>query len=40
MGRADVAALFEQNLEQEQHTLEEVRQATDRVAAETVQRAA
>jgi ferritin-like metal-binding protein YciE len=40
MGRADVVALFEQNLEQEEHTLEEVKRATDRVAAETVQRAA
>jgi ferritin-like metal-binding protein YciE len=37
MGRHDVAALLRQNLEQEQHTLEEVRRAAERVAEETLQ---
>jgi ferritin-like metal-binding protein YciE len=38
MDLQDVAALLRQNLEQEQHTLEEVRRATQRVAAEIPQR--
>jgi ferritin-like metal-binding protein YciE len=33
MGRQDVAELLEQNLEQEQHTLGEVKQSLERVAA-------
>ena len=33
MGRQDVARLLEQNLEQEQHTLGEVKQSLERVAA-------
>lgn len=37
MGRQDVAELMRQNLEQEQHTLEEVRRAAERIAAETLQ---
>ena len=37
MGRQDVADLLRQNLEQEQHTLEEVRRAAERIATETLQ---
>ena len=37
MGRDDVAALLRENLEQEQHTLEEVRRAAERIAEETLQ---
>ena len=37
MGRQDVADLLRQNLEQEQHTLEEVRRAAERIASETLQ---
>ena len=37
MGRDDVAALLRANLEQEQHTLELVRQAAERIAEETLQ---
>jgi ferritin-like metal-binding protein YciE len=37
MGKQDVVALLRQNLEQEQHTLEEVRQATRTIAEETLQ---
>ena len=33
MGKGDVVDLLKQNLEQEQHTLEEVKQATERAAA-------
>ena len=33
MGREDVVRLLEQNLEQEQHTLEEVEGASERAAA-------
>jgi ferritin-like metal-binding protein YciE len=33
MGRDDVVRLLQQNLEQEQHTLEEVKSATERVVA-------
>ena len=32
MGRDDVVRLLEQNLEQEQHTLDEVKQSLERVA--------
>jgi ferritin-like metal-binding protein YciE len=32
MGHDDVADLLQQNLEQEQHTLEEVKQATQKLA--------
>jgi ferritin-like metal-binding protein YciE len=39
MGRQEVVALFEQNLEQEQHTLMEVQQATEKISRETVARA-
>ena len=37
MGRDDVVALLQANLEQEQHTLEEVRRAAERIAQETLQ---
>jgi ferritin-like metal-binding protein YciE len=37
MGRQDVAALLRENLEQEQHTLEEVRRAAEQIAEETLQ---
>jgi hypothetical protein len=37
MDRGDVAALLRENLEQEQHTLEEVRRAAERIAEETLQ---
>ena len=37
MRRDDVAALLRENLEQEQHTLEEVRRAAERIAEETLQ---
>ena len=40
MGRNEVVALLRQNLEQEQHTLEEVKQAARKVARETVAAAA
>jgi ferritin-like metal-binding protein YciE len=40
MGRDDVVRLLEQNLEQEQHTLEEAKRALERVAATTPQHAA
>ena len=33
MGKGDVVELLKQNLEQEQHTLEEVKQATEKAAA-------
>jgi ferritin-like metal-binding protein YciE len=33
MGKDDVVALLQQNLEQEQHTLEEVKQTAEQVAA-------
>jgi ferritin-like metal-binding protein YciE len=36
MGRQDVADLMRQNLEQEQHTLDEVRRAAQRIAEETL----
>jgi ferritin-like metal-binding protein YciE len=39
MGRDDVARLLQENCDQEQHTLEEVRAATQRVAARTMARA-
>jgi len=32
MGRQDVVQLLQQDLEQEQHTLEEVKQATQKLA--------
>jgi ferritin-like metal-binding protein YciE len=32
MGAEDVVSLLEENLEQEQHTLEEVKQASERLA--------
>ena len=35
MGRDDVVALLQQNLEQEQHTLDEVKKAQEQVAAVT-----
>jgi len=35
MGRDDAVSLLRQNLEQEQHTLEEVKQAESRLAAVT-----
>ena len=34
MGKPDVVRLLQQNLEQEQHTLEEVKQATKQLAHE------
>ena len=37
MGREDVAALLRTSIEQEQHTLEEVRRAAERIAEETLQ---
>jgi ferritin-like metal-binding protein YciE len=37
MGKQSVVALFEQNLEQEQHTLEEVKGAMRRITQETAQ---
>ena len=37
MGRQDVAALLRENLEQEQHMLDEVRRAAARIAEETLQ---
>ena len=37
MGRQDVAAPLRENLAQEQHTLEEVRRAAERIAEETLQ---
>jgi ferritin-like metal-binding protein YciE len=37
MGREDVAAILRENLEQEQHTLNEVRRAAERIAEETLQ---
>jgi len=37
MGRRDIVGLMRQNLEQEQHTLEEVRRAAQRIAEETLQ---
>ena len=37
MGRNDVAVLLRANLELEQHTLEQVRQAAERIAKETLQ---
>ena len=40
MGRNEVVALLRQNLEQEQHTLEEVRGATQKLARETARAAA
>jgi ferritin-like metal-binding protein YciE len=36
MGRNDVAELLQQNCEQEKHTLEEVRSATERIASRTM----
>ena len=33
MGKVDVVDLLKQNLEQEQHTLEEVKSASERVVA-------
>jgi ferritin-like metal-binding protein YciE len=38
MGKQSVVALFEQNLEQEQHTLEDVKDAMRRITQETAQR--
>jgi ferritin-like metal-binding protein YciE len=40
MGRANVVTLLRENLEQEQHTLEEVRQATRQVAMQAAGQAA
>ncbi len=40
MGADDVVALLEENLEQEQHTLEEVKQASQRLSQELAARAA
>jgi ferritin-like metal-binding protein YciE len=40
MGRSNVVSLLRENLEQEQHTLEEVRQATRQVAQQTAGQAA
>ena len=40
MGEQDIVALLQENLEQEQHTLEEVKQAARKVARETVAAAA
>jgi ferritin-like metal-binding protein YciE len=40
MGADDVVALLEENLEQEQHTLEEVRQAAHRLSTELAAQAA
>jgi ferritin-like metal-binding protein YciE len=40
MGRDDVVGLLQQNLEQEMHTLDEVRSATQRLATVTAGRAA
>jgi ferritin-like metal-binding protein YciE len=37
MGMQDIATLLRENLEQEQHTLEEVRRAAARIARETLQ---
>jgi ferritin-like metal-binding protein YciE len=37
LGRKDVAGLLQENLQQEEHTLDEVRQAAERIAAETLQ---
>ncbi|MEA2378778.1 MAG: hypothetical protein QOK00_2937 [Thermoleophilaceae bacterium] len=39
MGRDDVAQLLQQNCDQEQHTLEEVRSATQRIASATIAQA-
>jgi ferritin-like metal-binding protein YciE len=39
MGRDDVAQLLQQNCDQEQHTLEEVRTATERIASATIAQA-
>ena len=38
MGRQDVAAPLRENLAQEQHMLEEVRRAAERIAEETLSR--
>jgi ferritin-like metal-binding protein YciE len=40
MGRSEVANLLQQNLEMEQHTLEEVKRAGERVAQQTIAGAA
>jgi ferritin-like metal-binding protein YciE len=40
MGADDVVALLEENLEQEQHTLEEVKQASEKLSQELAARAA
>jgi ferritin-like metal-binding protein YciE len=40
MGKQDVVALFQENLEQEEHTLDEVRRATRTIARQTLQQAA
>lgn len=40
MGADDVVALLEENLEQEQHTLEEVKQAAQRLSTELAAQAA
>jgi ferritin-like metal-binding protein YciE len=39
MGRDDVAQLLQENCDQEQHTLEEVRSATQRIASRTMAQA-
>jgi ferritin-like metal-binding protein YciE len=39
LGHDDVVTLLEENLEQEQHTLEEVKRATERLAGEVASRA-
>jgi ferritin-like metal-binding protein YciE len=40
MGRDDAVSLLQENLEQEQHTLQEVDQLTEQIAAATVKQAA
>ena len=40
MGRDDVVTLLQENLEQEQHTLDEVKQSLERIAADAPTRSA
>jgi ferritin-like metal-binding protein YciE len=40
MGAEDIAALLEENLEQEKHTLEEIKQATNELSKELAAEAA
>ena len=40
MGRDDVVTLLQENLEQEQHTLDEVKQSLERIAADVPTRSA